>query len=456
MDNFKRDRSDSLDLLGSSPNQIHELVWDTEHFDTGSNDRQESIEKIHQMLSKKMRDGPGPNSYKRDDGDILDAFYTGNENSGNLDALAGSFGAGSYGLSDNLDLHANDFPFARKGGVDGGFFAMDDVGTDQLSNSFKEACSFGNSEPSMPPFASSPMLSVQPQSSQPPHSQAHLPQNQISSLSASSANNKAKKVSNVHVLPTSAASAVAGQSVMDHTAMGHAKVLTGGPKATSAAAMLGGNVPSSAAMAAALPAVSAITAASMLEDSTERLSHKEVEQRRREKAKQYFDELRALLPCGADSKFDKNTILQNTIAMIKQLQAELEHHKEVKLGTKGRPPTQPSSNDFKQSFDITRQPLCFCGLDGCIWESNAAFCNLLGYSKQEIHGLSLLNNTAPCDSDASSQHWQRLISSGMCNSAFYCHLIRKDNQQLMVNMDLNLLHKRNQPYCFLVATNPTQ
>ena len=27
--------------------------------------------------------------------------------------------------------------------------------------------------------------------------------------------------------------------------------------------------------------------------------------------------------------------------------------------------------------------------------------------------------------------------------------------QVMVNMDLNLIHKRNQPYCFLVAVNPT-
>jgi len=42
--------------------------------------------------------------------------------------------------------------------------------------------------------------------------------------------------------------------------------------------------------------------------------------RARMQAKQYFDELRSLLPCGAESKFDKNTILQNTIAMIKQLQ----------------------------------------------------------------------------------------------------------------------------------------
>ncbi len=49
---------------------------------------------------------------------------------------------------------------------------------------------------------------------------------------------------------------------------------------------------------------------------------------------------------------------------------------------------------------------------------------------QEITGLSLLSSTAPCDSDASSQHWQRLISSGMCNCAFYCHIIRKDSQQV--------------------------
>ena len=31
---------------------------------------------------------------------------------------------------------------------------------------------------------------------------------------------------------------------------------------------------------------------------------------------QYFDELRTLLPCGADSKFDKNTILQNIYIQI--------------------------------------------------------------------------------------------------------------------------------------------
>ena len=46
-------------------------------------------------------------------------------------------------------------------------------------------------------------------------------------------------------------------------------------------------------------------------------SHNEVEQRRRLLAKQYFDELRSLLPNAA--KFDKNTVLVNTILLVKTL-----------------------------------------------------------------------------------------------------------------------------------------
>ena len=51
-----------------------------------------------------------------------------------------------------------------------------------------------------------------------------------------------------------------------------------------------------------------------------------------------------------------------------------------------------------------RQPLCFCGLDGLVWESNQAFSQLLGYEhKAQVTGLSLLNKTASTDNEASSQ-----------------------------------------------------
>jgi len=438
----KRDRSDSLDRavfdqqnsgsnLGQSPSRLHELVWESENFLPGSRERVASLEQMHTMLverSKKMRDGPGPNSYKQNDGDILEDFYMGNDASGNLDDH------GDHGLDHGLNYDMQDrfgdaghYGSLGKGGGmhSGGFFAMDDVDStaQALSNSFKESVSFAVKDElpaGMPSF----------QSSMPPP------------LPPGRAVAKPKK------------GALAAPFDEEGPAAGHApsKVQA---KPTAAGMMgVGG---AAATVPTTVSAVSLTTpmAATLLDENTERLSHKEVEQRRREKAKLYFDELRALLPCGADSKFDKNTILQNTIAMIKQLQAELDFFREAKLGGKRPLATQPGCGDYRTSFDVTRQPLCFCGLDGCVWESNAAFCNLMGYTKQEITGLSLLNSTAPCDSDASSQHWQRLISSGMCNCAFYCHVIRKDSQQLLVNMDLNLIHKKNQPYCFMVATNPT-
>ena len=54
-----------------------------------------------------------------------------------------------------------------------------------------------------------------------------------------------------------------------------------------------------------------------LSEADKRLSHNEVEQKRRQEARHRYDELRALLPNA--SKFDKNTVLQHTIQAIQEL-----------------------------------------------------------------------------------------------------------------------------------------
>ena len=52
-------------------------------------DRSEALSQMHSVLvekSKAMRTGPGPGSLKQtDDSSLLDAFFTGNDASGNLD-----------------------------------------------------------------------------------------------------------------------------------------------------------------------------------------------------------------------------------------------------------------------------------------------------------------------------------------------------------------------------------
>jgi len=50
-----------------------------------------------------------------------------------------------------------------------------------------------------------------------------------------------------------------------------------------------------------------------------RPSHKQVEQYRRMKAKEYFEELRDLLPSSRDTKCDRNRILQEAIEYVKEL-----------------------------------------------------------------------------------------------------------------------------------------
>ena len=52
-------------------------------------------------------------------------------------------------------------------------------------------------------------------------------------------------------------------------------------------------------------------------------------------------------------------------------------------------PGKASTPDFRCCFDVSRQPLCFTGLDSRLWDANTAFCTLMGYTRMEISGLSL-------------------------------------------------------------------
>eukprot|EP00283_Hemiselmis_rufescens_P016618 CAMPEP_0173454470 /NCGR_PEP_ID=MMETSP1357-20121228/52477_1 /TAXON_ID=77926 /ORGANISM="Hemiselmis rufescens, Strain PCC563" /LENGTH=202 /DNA_ID=CAMNT_0014421499 /DNA_START=5 /DNA_END=613 /DNA_ORIENTATION=+ len=201
--------------------------------------------------------------------------------------------------------------------------------------------------------------------------------------------------------------------------------------------------------------MSGVPVVPMSSEPDKRLSHKEVEQRRREKAKQYFDELRGLLPYGGDSaKFDKNAILHHSILLIKHLIQELEQ--EEAASSYKPTPGKGSSADFKSCFDVNRQPLCFAGLDSRLWDANSAFCTLMGYSRMEVTGLSLLNATAPTDTEAANAHWQNIVKNNQQTCLSYvCRLVRKDTQHIQCSLDLNLMVKGGKPVCLLVAANPS-
>jgi len=114
-------------------------------------------------------------------------------------------------------------------------------------------------------------------------------------------------------------------------------------------------------------------------------------------------------------------------------------------------------SDYRCSFDVNRQPMCFAGLDSRLTDANSAFCTLSGYARMEVNGISLFNCTAPADLEAVQQHWNQLAQPGADSSVSYkCRFVRKDGQQILCNIDLVCIQKQGKPFCFVVSANPTQ
>lgn len=184
-----------------------------------------------------------------------------------------------------------------------------------------------------------------------------------------------------------------------------------------------------------------------------RLSHKEVEQRRREKAKQYFDELKSLLPPMQDTKFDKNSILVNSITLIKALRTELAAAQTLRCTGAIGDPSQ--CNEYHEAFARSGMCQAFAGFDGRLWEANLAFCVVLGYNALDVSHLTILSITARDDIEESRRHSGLLLSgSGQKECCYRAKLVRKDGSTMVCSIELVVLEVEGQPYCFMFTAHP--
>jgi PAS domain S-box-containing protein len=189
----------------------------------------------------------------------------------------------------------------------------------------------------------------------------------------------------------------------------------------------------------------------------------------------YFDELKSLLPPMQDTKFDKNSILVNSITLIKALRTELAAAQTLRCTGAIGDPTQckqanehccmrpcdfppdasVSGNEYHESF--TRSGMCqaFAGFDGRIWEANLTFCVVLGYSALDVAHLTILSITARDDVEESRRYSGLLLSgSGQKECSYRAKLVRKDGTTLVCSIELVVLEVEGQPYCFLFTAHP--
>mmetsp|Transcript_56309 Transcript_56309/g.115156 ORF Transcript_56309/g.115156 Transcript_56309/m.115156 type:complete len:487 (-) Transcript_56309:40-1500(-) len=481
----------ALHITDSSPNfqdKLHMLLEEAEMFVPGSNERTNSLEQIRSILLDRgtsmkrgqlgQQDASFPAGSRRqasagssflhggmspDDGAGLEDLYY--EGAGAMSSIPESSPPDNWESGGHLGQYGDGAEYDDIEGT----FRMDDVG-----------------EPNMPAPAF-PHVHIRSHAITSSSSHKHVVASGGSVANHGAPTTAARILGSSHAArahTTTAAGAIGG------TEVGFAAVAAGGGTGTGAASVLTGGLAGKASASqarppvarppttkvslqmsnlareeqAAIPHVSSGDAGGapvvpMQLEPEKRLSHKEVEQRRREKAKQYFDELRGLLPYGGDSaKFDKNAILHHSIALIKQLLTDLDQE-EASAGSQRQEDENgrsiPGSAEFRCCFDVTRQPLCFAGLDSRVWEANAAFCTLLGYTRLEIGTVALLTQTAKEDAESTNQQWHHLLNSPQSSGSYLCKLLRKDSQQVSCNVDLSLIRRNGKPHLFLVAANPS-
>lgn len=98
-----------------------------------------------------------------------------------------------------------------------------------------------------------------------------------------------------------------------------------------------------------------------------------------------------------------------------------------------------SERRFRTLFEQAQAAMSFAGLDGRIFSVNPAFCEWLGYSENELHGLSTQDITHPDDVDATQEAWRRMMAGDAPGFRFEKRFIRRDGQALWADVNARLV-----------------
>ena len=110
-----------------------------------------------------------------------------------------------------------------------------------------------------------------------------------------------------------------------------------------------------------------------------------------------------------------------------------------------------SNERFKAAFADAAIGMTLVSLDHAIIEANQAYCNMLGYSKDELVGTLLTDITHPDDLDTSSDHHLKLITGELDNYNFEKRYIHKQGHDIWGHLNVSLVRDNTGTPLYSVA-----
>src|SRR5260370_37240595 len=84
---------------------------------------------------------------------------------------------------------------------------------------------------------------------------------------------------------------------------------------------------------------------------------------------------------------------------------------------------------FRTLFEQAQAGMSFAGLDGKIMSVNPAYCELLGYTAEELKSMSVYDVTLPDDVAATKEAQRRMTAGEEADIRFEKRVLRKDGEQ---------------------------
>src|SRR5438477_2525336 len=104
---------------------------------------------------------------------------------------------------------------------------------------------------------------------------------------------------------------------------------------------------------------------------------------------------------------------------------------------------------FRTLFEQAQAGMTFAGLDGKIMSVNPAYCDLLGYTADELKTMSVYDVTFQDDVDATKEAQRRMIAGEEANFRFEKRFLRKDGDVLWTDVAVRLVRDvDNKPLYF--------
>jgi diguanylate cyclase (GGDEF)-like protein/PAS domain S-box-containing protein len=112
---------------------------------------------------------------------------------------------------------------------------------------------------------------------------------------------------------------------------------------------------------------------------------------------------------------------------------------------------QESNERFSASFADANIGMALVSLDHSIIEANSAFCNMIGFSKGQITGISLKEITHPDDVDISQDYHHKLINNEIDNYNFEKRYLHKQGNDIWVLLNVSLVRDEKATPLYTIA-----